>query len=89
MTTMPIIYVASIKDIFTSNLMTIPDIDNKLNKELFNKPYEEIIVDFSGIITISQDFANHYLLNKSKSEKTIHEVNLPLFLQNMFENIVF
>ena len=86
MTAIPIIYVIAIKDVFTSNLTT--DIDNKLEKELFDLPYEEIIVDFSGVSTISPDFANRYISNKSKREKTIHEVNIPIFIQNMFENIV-
>lgn len=83
MTAMPIIYVICIRNIFASNLTTISGIDNKLDKEMFNLPYEEVIVDFSGIDSVSPEFANHHLLNKSKSGKMINEVNIPLRLQNM------
>ena len=83
---MSIIYVVFIKDIFSSNLVAIPNIDNKLDKEVFNLHYEEIIVDFSGVYTMSSDFANHYLSNKSKSGKTIHEVNVPPSFQNLFDD---
>lgn len=86
MAAMPIIYVICIRNIFASNLTTISGIDNVLDKEIFNLPYEEIIVDFSGIDSVSPEFANHYLSNKSKSGKMINEVNIPLRLQNLFEN---
>lgn len=66
--------------------MTIPEIDNKLNKEIFDLPYEEIIVDFSGVSMMNQDFASHYLLNRSKSEKIIHEVNVPPSFQDRFND---
>ena len=86
---MSTIYVKFITDIFSADLMALPNIDEKLDKELFNLPYDEIIVDFSGVNTMSLDFANHYRLNKSKSKKIIHEVNIPLLHQNIFENPVF
>ncbi|MGD9534536.1 MAG: hypothetical protein AB7V56_12305 [Candidatus Nitrosocosmicus sp.] len=85
MTAIPIIYVIRIRNIFASDLITTSGIDNKLDKELFSLPYEEIIVDFSGINSISPEFANHYLSNKSKSGKVVHEVNIPILLHNMFE----
>jgi len=87
MTAMSIIYVIFIKDIFSTNLITIPDIKDKLDKEIFNLPYGEIVVNFSGVNTIDLDFVNYYLSNKSKSGKVIHEVNLPLWLQNVFDGV--
>jgi hypothetical protein len=87
MTAMSTIHVKFITDIFSPDLVSISNIDYQLDKELFNLPYDEIIVDFSGVNTIDVDFANHYRINKSKSNKVIHEVNIPLLNQNMFENI--
>ncbi|MGD9533287.1 MAG: hypothetical protein AB7V56_05905 [Candidatus Nitrosocosmicus sp.] len=54
---------------------------------MFSLPYEEIIVDFSEINSISHEFANHYLSNKSKSGKVVHEVNIPILLQNLFNDL--
>ncbi|HET6590321.1 MAG TPA: hypothetical protein VFG45_09170 [Candidatus Nitrosocosmicus sp.] len=84
---MSIIYVIRIRDIFASDLITTSGIDNKLDKELFSLPYEEIIVDFSEINSISHEFANYYLSNKSKSGKVVHEVNIPILLQNLFNDL--
>lgn len=84
MTAMSPIYVLYIKDIFSTNLRLDHNIDKILLKDLFNLPYDEIIVDFSSVSSISLDFANHYLLLKSKSKKLIHEVNIPLNLQKTF-----
>lgn len=83
---MSTIYVKFITDIFSSDLVSTRDIDDKLDKELFNLPYDEIIVDFSHVNTMNLDFANHYRLNKSKSKNIIHEVNIPLLHRNIFEN---
>lgn len=85
---MSIIYVLFIKDIISTNLTAKPDIDKILNEELFYLPYDEIIVDFSGVSLMSRDFANHYLLNRSKSTKVVHEVNVPLNLQNILDTAV-
>jgi len=89
MTLIPIIYVVRIKDIFTSDLTTICGIDDKLNKELFNLPYKEIIADFSDVNSVSPDFVNHYLLNKSQSGKIVHEVNMPTSLQRIIDCHVY
>ena len=89
MTTIPIIYVIRITDIFTNDLTTISEINTRLYKELLNLPYEEIILDFSGVDSVSPEFANYYLSIKSNSEKIIHEVNVPPLLQNTIDCNVF
>ncbi|MGE0690706.1 MAG: hypothetical protein AB7O87_08930 [Candidatus Nitrosocosmicus sp.] len=88
MTAMSIIYVLFIKDIISTNLTTKLNTDKMLKENLFDLPYDEIIVDFSGVNSMSRDFTNYYLLNKSKSNKVFHEVNIPLNLQDVLDTTV-
>ncbi|MGD9533506.1 MAG: hypothetical protein AB7V56_07040 [Candidatus Nitrosocosmicus sp.] len=85
---MSIIYVLFIKDIISTNLTTKLNTDKMLKENLFDLPYDEIIVDFSGVNSMSRDFTNYYLLNKSKSNKVFHEVNIPLNLQDVLDTTV-
>ncbi|MGD9533972.1 MAG: hypothetical protein AB7V56_09410 [Candidatus Nitrosocosmicus sp.] len=57
-----------------------------LEKELFNLPYDDIVVDFSDINLINQEFIVLYLLCKSNCSKEIREVNLPLELLKVFDS---
>jgi hypothetical protein len=40
-------------------------------------PYDEIILDFSGIKSMSFEFAKEYFSMKNKCNKAVNEVNLP------------
>lgn len=86
MTAMSPIYVLNVKDILSTNLRPKHTIDKILEKGLFNLPYDEIIVDFSGVNSISPEFATQYLLCKSKTRKEVHEVNVPLNLREALYN---
>jgi hypothetical protein len=44
-----------------------------------------IVVDFSGIESISRSFAHQYIINKEKSDKIIVECNTPLNIKPMFD----
>ncbi|VVB65210.1 Uncharacterised protein [uncultured archaeon] len=44
-----------------------------------------IVLDFSGIESITRSFAHQYILNKSKSNKQIVECDVPINIKPMFE----
>lgn len=45
----------------------------------------KIILDFSGVTSITRSFAHQYVQNKKKSNKEITENNLSLDIEKMFE----
>jgi hypothetical protein len=47
-------------------------------------PQKEVIVDFSGINSISRSFAHEYLTRKNNSKKNITEINVPENVKKMF-----
>jgi hypothetical protein len=49
---------------------------------------KNIIIDFSGIKTITRSFAHQYTLNKKKSKKNISEINMPKDIAKMFDLLV-
>lgn len=46
---------------------------------------KEIVIDFSGIKSISRSFAHQYILRKRKTQKKIAESNMPENVERMFE----
>lgn len=44
----------------------------------------QIIIDFSGVTTISRGFAHEYQMRKGRSSKAIIEVNVPDNVREMF-----
>ena len=47
----------------------------------------KIVIDFSGIESITRSFAHQYILNKVKSKKQIFERDIPHEIKPMFELI--
>ena len=45
----------------------------------------KIIIDFTGIESITRSFAHQYILNKAESKKEILECNIPHEIKPMFE----
>ena len=78
MIAMSVIYVEYIRDLLSSTLTLRPDIIQELEKTILNIPYDEIIIDFSGVKSISIEFAKEYLSIKYRSKKVINEVNISL-----------
>jgi hypothetical protein len=56
-----------------------------LEKTILNIPFDEIVIDFSGVRSMSFEFAKEYLSMKNKTNKAINEVNLPLDLRPMMD----
>lgn len=45
----------------------------------------KIMIDFSGIESITRSFAHQYIVNKIKSDKQIIECKIPFKIKPMFE----
>ncbi|WP_148686291.1 hypothetical protein [Candidatus Nitrosocosmicus hydrocola] len=77
-----IVYVIFIKDILTSRLIVTPEVCKVLEEKISRVPYNEIIIDFSIVRSMSHDFVKKYIsMKKGRSDKQIHEVNIPLHLE--------
>ena len=85
MIAMSVLYVEYIRDLFSSTLTLRPNIIEELEKTIMDIPYDEIIFDFSGVKSMSIEFAKEYLTIKHRSNKAINEVNLPLDLQPIMD----
>jgi hypothetical protein len=75
---MSVIYVEFIWDLLSSTMKLRPDTIIELEKTILNIPYDEIIIDFSGVKSMSIEFAKEYLSIKHGSKKAINEVNISL-----------
>lgn len=82
---MSVLYVEYMKDLFSSTLTLMPNTAVELEKTLVDIPYNEIIFDFSGVRSMSIEFAKEYLSIKNKSKKLLNEVNLPLELKPIMD----
>ena len=82
---MSVLYVEYMKDIFSSTLALRPDTNKELGKTIIDVPYDEIILDFSGIRSMSFEFAKEYLSVKNNSNKSINEVNLSFDLRPIMD----
>lgn len=85
MIAMSVLYVEYIKDLFSPTLTLRPGIIEELEKTILDIPYNEIIIDFSGVKSMSIEFAEEYLSIKHKSKKIINEVNIPLHLESVVD----
>jgi hypothetical protein len=85
MIAMSVLYVEYIRDLFSSTLTLRPNIIEELEKTIADISYDEIIIDFSGVKSMSIEFAKEYLSIKHRSDKTINEVNMPLDLQPIMD----
>ena len=72
-----VVYVEYMKDIFSSALTLEPDTRKELDNAFIDVPYNAIILDLSGIKSMSCDFAKEYISIKNESNKAVNEVNLP------------
>lgn len=45
----------------------------------------KIVIDFSGIESISRSFVHQYTINKLRSNKQITDINIPVNIKPMFE----
>ena len=78
---MSVIYVEFSWDLLSSTMKLRPDTIIELEKTILNIAYDEIIIDFSGVKSMSIEFAKEYLSIKHRSKKAINEVNIPLDLE--------
>ena len=60
MIVMSVIYVDYIRDLFSSTLMLGPDTVKELEKTILDIPYDEIVIDFSSVKSMSSEFAKEY-----------------------------
>ena len=65
-----------------------PHTHEELDKTIKAVPYDEIIMDFSGVRSMSFEFAKEYLSIKNKSDKAINEVNLPIELSPIMNKAI-
>jgi hypothetical protein len=56
MIAMSVIYVEFIWDLLSSTMKLRPDTIIELEKTILNIPYDEIIIDFSGVKSMSIEF---------------------------------
>lgn len=82
---MSVLYVEYMKDVFSSSLSLGPQTHEELDKTITIVPYDEIVFDFSGVRSMSFEFAKEYLSVKNKSNKAINEVNLSLELKPIMD----
>ena len=81
---MSIVYVIFIEELLTSDLKFEPKTIKELESKISSIPYNEIIIDFSNIGSMTPDFVNKYKSLSNKSKKIIHEVNIPPHLEETF-----
>ena len=85
---MSVLYVEYMRDIFSTTLALRLDTHEELDKIIMEVPYDEIILDFSGVRSMSFEFAKEYLSVKNKSNKAINEVNLSLELRPILDKAI-
>lgn len=82
---MSVLFVEYMKDVFSSTLTLGPDTSKELDKTIKLIPYDEIVFDFSGVRSMSFEFAKEYLSVKNNSNKSINEVNLSFDLRPIMD----
>jgi hypothetical protein len=85
---MSVLYVEYIKDIFSPTLTLRPNTAKELEKTILGIPYDEIILDFSGVKSMSMEFAKEYMSIKYRSKKIIKEVNIPIGLESIINRVL-
>jgi hypothetical protein len=69
---------------FSSNLAFRHSADD-LFEYINSLSTQQVVIDFSGIKSITRSFAHQYIVNKIKSDKQIAECEIPLKIKPMFE----
>ncbi|WP_458746633.1 hypothetical protein [Candidatus Nitrosocosmicus sp. T] len=85
---MSVLYVEYIKDIFSPTLTLRPNTAKELEKTILGIPYDEIILDFSGVKSMSMEFAKEYMSIKCRSKKIIKEINIPIGLESIINRVL-
>jgi hypothetical protein len=83
MTAMIAIHVIFIRDFISEDLEIKRSAVTFVKKVIEGTPSDVIIIDFSNVKSITPEFAHHYLMNKRKIKKDIHEVNLPSHVESI------
>lgn len=73
-----------LKDRASENLSLRNMASNVFNAEEFQGK-DRVLVDFTGIVSISRSFAHEYLVNKEKQSCVVVDVNVPPDIGRMFE----
>ncbi len=74
----------SLQQRLSSNLAFRHSVDD-LFEYINSLSAQKIMIDFSGIESITRSFAHQYIVNKTKSDKQIIECKIPLKIKPMFE----
>jgi hypothetical protein len=82
---MSVLYVEYITNLFSSTLKLSIDTKKELEKTILDIPYDEIIFDFSGVKSMSTEFAREYTSVKHRSKKIVNEVNIPLDIEPIMD----
>ena len=73
-----------LKDIISEDLSLRNMASSIFNKKEFQTE-EEILIDFTGIKSMSRSFAHEYLENKTRQQADIMEINVASDIKKMFE----
>jgi hypothetical protein len=75
---MAILYVISIKNVISARLVSSNKVLDFFENELTNIVVDNVVVDFSGVESISRSFAYQYLTCKHQCKgKKIREISVP------------
>ncbi len=85
---MSVLYVEYIKDLFSSTLTLGPNTAKELEETILDNPYDEITFDFSGVESMSIEFAKEYVSIKYRINKIIKEVNIPIDLELIMNKVM-
>ena len=73
-----------LKDRVSEDLSLRNMVSNVFKAEEFKKT-DDVLMDFTGIKSISRSFAHEYLLYKEKQNCKVLEINIPSDIKKMFE----
>ena len=73
-----------LKDKVSEDLSLRNMVLNIFKTEEFQKN-EDVMIDFTGIKSISRSFAHEYLQHKEKQNCKVFEINMPSNIKKMFE----
>lgn len=73
-----------LKDKVSEDLSLRNMVSNIFKTEEFQKN-EDVMIDFTGIKSISRSFAHEYLQHKEKQNCNVFEINMPSNIKKMFE----
>jgi anti-anti-sigma regulatory factor len=76
--------ILTLRDELSSNL-AFRDSANRLFEHIDNLNEPTIIIDFSGVESMTRSFAHQYILNKNKSIKHITERAMPFEIVPVFD----